>query len=308
MMLQWDLMGVLKKLLFAPFFLVSFYAFLYQGRVFLSSPTLILSLKLEALLSMIWLSVFALTASMLLIIFISLSQNWKYIFSVIFFANLFCFITFQTPANLILAVGFLSLSGLIYVILDNKLKSYLTFQPAALLTPSVKNFSRLLILLFSIAYLINITAAFKERPFEVPDEFLDIGLKVNPLQENTTDVMQQFKIDPKQLGDIKNNQALLKEFGLDPKALDSLTQNAVPNISNSFIKNTLKAQIDNLIAPYQPMIPYFLSLLLFVTLTSFLSIISMVAAPIIWLIFLILEKIGFTKYQTEMREVRKLIV
>lgn len=77
---------------------------------------------------------------------------------------------------------------------------------------------------------------------------------------------------------------------------------------NELIKQTVKDQVQNLIKPYINFIPAILALLLFLTLQSLTSIINLLIYPLLWLIFLILEKSGFIKFTEEMRPVKKMLI
>ena len=101
------------------------------------------------------------------------------------------------------------------------------------------------------------------------------------------------------------------EYG--SKLLDSLSvpQEAIEapaDLIKDTIKQTVKDQVQNFIKPYASFIPAVLTVLLFITLQSITSFINLLIYPLIWLTFLILEKVGFTKFTTEMRPVKKLMV
>src|SRR3990172_10609958 len=114
------------------------------------------------------------------------------------------------------------------------------------------------------------------------------------------------QIPPEQLDLLKKNPDLLKQYGLDPKLLDTLTapqkSTAAPaNLTNELIKQTVKDQVQNFIKPYLNFIPAGLAILLFFTFHAFISIANLLISPLLWLIFLILEKTGFTKFTVEQR-------
>lgn len=78
--------------------------------------------------------------------------------------------------------------------------------------------------------------------------------------------------------------------------------------TSNLIKSAVKDQIQNFIKPYQNFIPALLAILLFFTLQSLTSIISLIIDPLLWLIFLILEKSKFIRFEIEQRPVKKLVV
>ncbi len=79
-------------------------------------------------------------------------------------------------------------------------------------------------------------------------------------------------------------------------------------IGTDLIKQTVKDQVQGFIKPYLNFIPAILAVLLFLTLQSLTSILNLLIYPLLWLTFLILEKTGFTKFEVEMRQVKKLVV
>lgn len=95
-----------------------------------------------------------------------------------------------------------------------------------------------------------------------------------------------------------------------PDSLIESSLNMMPqqNLPSELIKPMITEQLQNIIKPYQNIIPAILALLLFLTLQSFVAILGIFLSPIIWLIFYILEKTNFIHFETEMREVKKLVV
>ena len=80
------------------------------------------------------------------------------------------------------------------------------------------------------------------------------------------------------------------------------------DLTNNLIKQTVKDQIQSFIKPYISFIPAILALLLFLTFQSLTSVINLLIYPLLWLIFLILEKTGFIKFTQEMRPVKKIVI
>lgn len=80
------------------------------------------------------------------------------------------------------------------------------------------------------------------------------------------------------------------------------------NLTNNLVKQAVKDQFQNLIKPYSSFISPILALLLFFTLQGLTSLINLLIYPLLWLTFYILEKTGFVYFETETREVKKLVV
>lgn len=303
-------MLIVKRLSFAPLYLLSFYFSLSQSKPFLNSSDFLFSVSPDYLLKLLLFISLIMFTSIFFVLFITLSQDWRIIAPVLLASNLISFLVFPSPLNLIMAVGFLTAGGLIYVLLDNKLKTYLNFQPASLLSGSVVNFSKLLIFLFSLALFFNLSSSANQKPFQVPDQIINSVLNILPQGSNQPSINSNLNLAnlPKeQLDLLKANPQALEQFGLSAKNLDSLSlsKNLAPS---ALIKNAVSDQVNKFLEPYQSFVPFIFSFLFFISLTSIISLLSLLVSPLLWLIFSILEQTGFTRYIKEVREVRKLVV
>ena len=117
---------------------------------------------------------------------------------------------------------------------------------------------------------------------------------------------------------MRKNPDLLKQFGLDPKILDSIgkpikqdPQSSTHNLNNlteNLVKQTIKDQLTNIIKPFLNFIPLILTGLLFITLESLVSLITIFIYPILIITFLIMEKTRFISFTEEMRPVKKMVI
>lgn len=215
-------------------------------------------------------------------------------------------------------IGILISFLLIYLTLENTLKTYLTFNPAALFGPSIRNLSFLLILTFSITYYLSINIIIQKNGFQIPDSLIETSLKFIPKGETPTksDTLQpQIKIPKEQIELLKQNPQLLEQYGLDPKILDTLDQpqttnssQSVEDYSDEFLKLALKDQLDKIIKPYINYVPVSLALLFFITLQAITSFLNILIYPLLWITFYLLEKSGFLQFTSEMRPVKKIVV
>ncbi len=317
-------MTLIKKLAFTPLLIISLLLLLYIFNPVLKSIDLIFSFDLGTFYQLITLSALILFSSLIFVLITSLASDLKIIIPIIILASALPFVLIETKLAIILAaIVFISLL-LTYVSLESKLKSYLTFNAASLLSPSVKQLSSLLILGFCLIYYLSMNNIIQQQGFQIPDSLIDAALKFSP-QVNMS--VQGFKYDKRliaqlpqltqdQLELLKKNPELLKQYGVDPKMLDNISLPIPSNITkpssatdmNSFLKQAVKDQIQSLIKPYQDFIPAVLAVMLFFTLQSFIAVLSVFLTPIIWLIFFILEKTNFIHYEIEMREAKKLVV
>ncbi|MDO8640997.1 MAG: hypothetical protein Q7R33_05585, partial [Nitrosarchaeum sp.] len=157
----------------------------------------------------------------------------------------------------------------------------------------------------SITYYLSINKELSQKGFEIPDSLIDSTLKLMPQTNLPTAQLPQ--LPPEQIELLKQNPDLLKQYGVDPKLLDSLPTQTT-NSTNELIKPLIKDQLQNIIKPYQNFIAPVLALLFLLTLQSFTAILGLFISPILWLIFLLLEKTNFIHFESEMREVKKMVV
>ncbi|EKD85321.1 MAG: hypothetical protein ACD_38C00044G0002 [uncultured bacterium] len=310
-------MIMLKKLTFAPFFLIAFSLLIPQINSLLASYDFIFSLSANSLIQLIKIAFLISLACLFFSLFVTLASDLKIILPVIILSALLPLLFLNTSLAIILVVTITISLFLTYLSLQSTLKSYLTFQPAALLGPAVRHLSGFLILSFCLIYFFSSSKIIAQNGFQIPDSLIDTALKMTPLpaqnQSGQTEQTQLPAISSDQIKLLKNNPELLKQSGIDPKLLDSLSvpQEAIEapaDLIKDTIKQTVKDQVQNFIKPYASFIPAVLTVLLFITLQSITSFINLLIYPLIWLTFLILEKVGFTKFTTEMRPVKKLMV
>ncbi|MDO8498207.1 MAG: hypothetical protein Q7S44_00215 [bacterium] len=306
-------MLLFKKLIFALPLLASFVFFSSQLAPFLQNPNSILSLDTSILYSLILLLVSLLTSCFFFTIFITLSQDWRIILPVIFLGSLFPLLFLAPPLNFVLTAGFLLSLVISSLQLQKKLSTYLTFQPTNLLTPSIKQTATFLILISSLAFYLSSNLDLQQHGFKLPPSLLDTALKFMPQQESGNLGTEPTipSIPPEQLEMLEKNPQLLKQYGLDPSILQTVKsqQGKSQKLSTQdLVRPMIESQVQSFIKPFENYIPLLLTVIFFFTLESFVSLLSIFLSPLLWLLFLTLEKSGFTKFETEMREVKKLVV
>ncbi len=308
-------MILLKKLIFAPIFLIVFSVLIFQISPLLSSYDFIFSLSINTLISLITLCALISLASFLFVLFAAIASDWKISLPVGLICSAVPFIFIPSALAIVFAVVILVGLLIVNLSLDSTLKSYLTFKPTSLLGPAVKNLTGLLILAFCVIYFLSISKIIPQKGFQIPDSLIDTALKMAPadLSAQSNSMPAQLPtISPEQIELLKKNPDLVRQSGLDPKILDTLSQprstKTTQNPTNDLIKQTIKNQVQSTIKPYLSFIPAGLAVLLFFLLSSFVFITNLFISPLLWLTFLILEKTGFAKFETEMREVKKLVV
>lgn len=271
-------MVTLKKLIFAPLFIIAFALFIYQLNPLFSSYDIIFSLSLNTLIQFIILSSLMLLASFLFILFASLSQNWKFTLPVGGVAALIPLVLTPQPLSIILVIGTFISILLSYLTLENKLKTYLTFEANSLLGPSIRHLAGLLVLVVALTFFLSINKTIQQNGFQIPDALIDTALKFAGPQPGGTVEQQQ------------------------------ITQSSLTKEQSDLIKQTVKDQLNNIIKPYLGAVPAVLAVILFLTLQSLTSLLGLLIYPLLWIIFYILEKSGYIKFTVEQRPVKKMVV
>ncbi|MBI2039585.1 hypothetical protein HYT18_00755 [Candidatus Microgenomates bacterium] len=312
-------MTVVKKLIFAPLFIISFAILIWQLPSFLNSYDLLLSFSLNTLLQLLTLSSLILLTAMLFVLFASLAFDWKFVIPVGLITSPIPMLFLPPDLAIILGVAMLASLLIIYVSLENTLNSYVNFEPSALFGPSIRHLSTLLILILCLIYFLSVNQKVQKEGFQIPDALIDEALKFVPQKELQTPQTQQTStteasITPEQLELLKKNPDLLRQYGLDPKILDTINlpqstqENTQPQpVLNETIKQAVKDQLQTIIDPYINFIPAVLAVLLFFVLISITSFLTIFIYPLLWILFKILERTGFIKFTTEMRSVKKMV-
>lgn len=326
-------MSPVKKLIFAPLFLVLITFSIYFYKLILDQYLDIFFKTYGGLYEFTLLAIPLLLASLTYCIFITLSQDFKYalIVSLITAASPFMFL--NPTLAIVVAAGILISLNLIYFNLQTELKSYVNFQPGKLLKGPIKLLNTFLLLTFTFGYFLNTNSIIQTQGFKIPDSVIDWSIDLS-LQNQGMSVKgvkylaQIPTLTQEQLDLLRQNPQVLEQFGLDPNDLDQFSPNetqtpstqspnrnavqVTPSLPTANLKDIMKAQISNsldqMIKPYLFAIPLILAFL-FYSLTSFIIwILSFLISPILMLIFSILEKSSFIKFTTETREVKKIIV
>ena len=306
-------MQVIKKLTFAPFFLITFTLLIFNLNTVFSSYDFIFSFSNRTLISLLTICILLTLTSLFFVLFVCFSQKLMFVLPMVSIASIIpLFITSTTLATVII-IGTLTTLLITYFVLQNALKKYLTFNPKAIFNPSIVLMGQLLLLTISLSYFLSINQTIAKNGFQIPDSLLDSVLTLTDqmVEKNTSkEPAPKLSITKEQIELLRQNPEALRQSGLDPKILDSLDQPIDPeeDFSKTLTKQLVKSQFEQTLKPYLNIIPAVLSALLFVTLMSINSLVGIVIAPILWVIFLILEKSGFVKFVSEQRPVKKMVI
>jgi len=280
----------------------------------LGSYDFIFSLSLDSLNLFVFLSSLILLSALTFVLFAILAADWRLILPVAILASILPILFLPSSLAIFLTAGILISLLIIYFTLDKTLRTYITFDPFPLFGPSIRNLSFLLILVFSLGYYLSINPIIQQQGFQIPETLLESALKFipkNQLQESKT--QPQIQITKEQIELLKQNPEALRQYGLDPAILDTLDQTAnkaatPAQLTDEFLKQTVKSQLNQLIQPYIDYLPIALALLFFITFQTISAFLNIFIYPLLWMIFYILEKSGFIKFTVEQRPVKKMVV
>ncbi len=173
-------MIILKKLIFAPLFVVAFAILIYQFSPLLKSYDFIFSLSVNTLINLIVISALISLACFLFTLFATIASDWKLILPVALISALVPIFSMDPALGLVFAAAIFVSLLLTYTSLDSALASYLNFQPEALLGPAIRHTSGLLILAFCLVYFLSASKMIAEKGFQIPDSLNDPALKLTP--------------------------------------------------------------------------------------------------------------------------------
>ena len=269
-------MAVFKKLIFGPLFLLTFAFLIFQLKSNLGSYDVIFSLSITTLAQLLLLSGLICLSSFLFVLFVSLSSDWKIVLPVGIVASILPIIVIRDATGIILCLGVGLTILFIYFTFTQKLKTYLSFEPASLFGPSIRHMAALLILVFSFTYFLSMNKIIQTQGFQIPASLIDSALKLTDqpqtIQEETT------------------------------------ISQAPANLMQETLKQAVKTQLDSIIKPYLGAVPAILAVLLFFLLQSLTSLINLLIYPLLWILFYIFEKTGFIKFTEEQKTLRKMVV
>ncbi len=310
-------MFALKRLAISPLIFLIFALLIYNIKPLFGTYDFIFSLSINTLIQSLSISALVVAISYFFCLFATIADDWKFITPVVFLTSMIPLIFLDISLGIVFAVASVVAFILTFASLNTKLKTYLSFEPNSLLSPSIKHLISFLILAISLSYFLSVNKTISEKSFQIPDSLIDASLKLaQPISSQTdqTETTQpQISIPQEQLDLLRKNPELLKQSGLDPKILDTLNQagktpTTPANLANDLIKQTIKDQIQNFIKPYIGFIPALLAVLLFFSLQFFTSLMNLLIYPLLWITFYLLEKTGFIKFTQEMRPVKKIVV
>ncbi len=277
-------MITIKKFTFFPIYILFLYFTLWQFDRIYSDLNILLSLKLIYLFQFIYLIILLIFSSLFFVLSLTFSNNWKTILPFIILASLTPFLIFPFGLAVSLCLGMLISKCLVYLLLDNKLKTYINFQPTAILIPYIKLYITLLIIILSVSYYYSMNQQIKQKGLVLPDSLIETIIKITPLYNIQT-----------QSANYLND-------------LPPIFSNTAQAYANNLLVKTVRDETQKFIAPYIDFVAPTLTLIFFLSAISFASILNILLYPLTYMLFKLLEKTRFISFKKEMREVKKLVI
>ena len=297
-------MVIFKKLIFAFPFLIAFIAFCLQLKSFLAEPTLVLALDFKIFQQEALIGLSAMFIGIFFVLFATLAQEWKFVFTIVPAISLTSILFLSPSTSFFFAILCFFIFNFVYVLLKSKLNTYLTFTANTLLKPYITETVTFLLIASSVIFYVSSDKNIKQNGFKPPPSLIKI---VSQFMSTAMQPNSQ-SISPKNFDELKKTPELLKQFGLNKEILDQLTKSQTQSSSQSLQEANIDNQIQTLIKPYLSFIPLIVTIIFFLNLVSVAWVLSLFLDPILWFIFWLLDKLKFTSYAVETRQVKKLVV
>lgn len=310
-------MPIFKKLIFAIPLLLSLAIFYIQANSFLQDFSALFSLDLNLIIKLVIFAATIVLVSYLFVIFVNLAVDYKLVVPVILVSVALSFLYSSDQINYYLAGGLLIAFGASYGLVYNKIKKDPTnFQVSGDVNKPSGQLATLIILAVAVA--LYFSAVKNNEQFI--QKFIDsiVGLSSSftqsqQLTENTSLAQTpNLPISQAEINQLKQNPELLKQFGLDPSILNQLdtkTKTVTPqSIATEALKPVITKQVNDFIRPFVGIIPFLIVFIFYLNFQFAASILLFISSPLTYLLFMILEKVGFIKYEVTTRQVKKLIV
>jgi len=325
-------MSPLKKVIFAPLFLVLITCSIYFYKLVLIAYLDVFFGTYGGLYEFSLLAIPLVFASLAYCLFITFTQDFKYTFVLILLTALIPFAFLDLYLSIVIGIGLVISLTIVYFNLQTNLRSYVNFKPTDLLKGPIKLLNTFILLTLTFGYFLNANSIIQTQGFKIPDSLIDWAVDMSMSSQSMNFKGEKYllaqALTPEQVELLKQNPALLQQYGLKPEDLDALaaptstqqttqTKTSRPETSPSLqpqgnMKNLIKTQINNMLdqtlKPYFFVIPILLAFM-FYSLASLITwLLTLLLSPFIQLIFSLFEKSGFIKYEKEMREVKKIVI
>ncbi len=214
------------SILFSLVFLLTWPILCYQLGLLFNSSFTPFPLTIQKILQMVISVLIISVDGFCFIIALTLAPKWWLITPIIFIATLLPIILVPPAASYFISIGVICCMLLTFFYAKYKLTSYEDFKPVAILSPVVKTFVRLFILIIVFTYFLTISQFIKTS--EVNNSNI-----VNTLNQHISGIKNIFQIDNNQNSlDLQNN---FTNYLLDQKFTSSLNPSLLNNIVSSVL-------------------------------------------------------------------------
>ena len=323
-------MSPIKKLIFAPLFLVLLTTSIYFYKLILDAYLEVYFGTYGGLYEFALLAIPLSLATLSYSLFITFTQDFKYALVIAIIASLIPFAFLNLNLSIVISIGIIISLIIVYFNLQTSLRSYINFQATTLLKGPIKLLNVFILLTLTFGYFLNANSIIQTQGFKLPDSLIDWAVTMSMSSQNMNFKGVKYQIaqlTSDQIELLKQNPAILEQYGYKPEDLDALTPidsqpstattpnsnttQAVP-LPQGNLKEILKTQIntmlDQTLKPYLFVIPILLAFMFYSLASLILWLLTLLLSPIIQLIFFIFEKSNFIKFATETREVKKIII
>jgi len=321
-------MSPVKKLIFAPIFLVLITSSIYFYKLILDAYLNAFFGTYGGLYEFALLGLPLVFASLTYCLFVTFTQDVKYAITISLIAALTPFAFLSLNLSIVIAIGMFTSLTIIYFNLQTILRSYTDFQPTALLKGPIKLLNVFLLLTLTFGYFLNANARIQTEGFKIPDSLIDWAVDLSLSSQSMNFKGEKYQLaqalTAEQIELLKQNPTVLQQYGLNPEDLDALipsnSKTTTPNqpiitqtpLPSGNLKNVLKTQINSMIdqtlKPYLFAIPFLLAFMFYSLSSLIIWILTLFLSPILQLTFYLFEKTGFVKFEKEMREVKKIVI
>lgn len=271
-------MLIFKKLIFGLPFILATAFFAKQVAPFLQDFSLMFSLDFNLLYQLIRLVVTIALTAYLFTTLVVLASDWKLVLPFIALASLSTILFVSSPVNIFLSLGLLVVFIISFAQTYHKVtKDATDFNVSGNIIKPSGSLITLIILVTSIALYVSVSATGDKMIGKIVDSVVSIS------------------------SDIMKTQQLPQDLGINPGA-------TIQNLAIEAAKPLITKQVNDMIKPFLPVIPFLIVFLFYLNLQFLASIAAFILSPLIYLLFWILEKIGFIGFVTENRLVKKLII
>lgn len=335
-----------KKLLFGFLFLISFTAFHWLFFPLFTTYNWVFGLGQETLILIFSAASLLLLSSICFALLTAFSQDLRLGMPFILLGAGIPLIFSQNVLGIVLAGGFGVVLSLYYFAVSNALRTYITFSPTQLLSPHIKTFNTLLLLIISIGFYLSINSVIKQEGFKVPETLLPDELIEQVIQSQSTGLYkgerylaQLPSLTPEQIQLLRQNPELLKQYGVDPSILDQFEKpaeeslpastmnksndkpatlpqsspvqvptSASPIDTTTLVKNMVFEQINTMAKQYEYLLAPILAVMVWSIFAFANFFLYLLINPLLWILFSVLEKSEFVRFVKSTRVVKRLVV